>query len=227
MPNLSSNDDDIFEDYVEERNVQLDDIPTSNNTVDRVFSEVDSPFKALLNQTSLKVNFGEAFYSAAHSWVMNGYRQANMASIIEELNDLTEGKFLYRSRLFFCREALARKKVIIRFLQIALDDVSVSAVIREASKDFNINFTETYFHMFFRSFCNIQKHTFFQEVALYKVLCEITDTPVDEDLIDLAKDKEEITDITQYINSLYDNQFNSDDIQQRADVYFHEMVSKK
>jgi hypothetical protein len=227
MPNLSPNDDDIFEDYVEQRETQVEDISTSTNPVDKVFSEVDSPFKALLNQTSLKVNFGEAFYSAAHSWIMNGYRQANIASIIDELNHLTEGKFLYRSRLFFCRESIARKKVILRFLQILLDDSSVSAVIREASRDFNINFTETYFHMFFRSFYNIQKHTFFQEIALYKVLCEITDTPVDEDLIDLTKDNEEITDITQYINSLYDNQFNSDDIQQRADAYFHEMVSKK
>ena len=132
MSNIYSNDDDLFEDYVES-NPSTDssyDADLSTNTVDKVFSDIDSPFKSLLRDSSLKVNFSEAFYRAAHEWVNQGYREANTSAILNELVLITNGQFVYRHRIELCKESLARKKTIISFLNIVLNSDTADTVIK-------------------------------------------------------------------------------------------------
>lgn len=204
MSNLTPNDDDIFEDYVEPQRLFSDPIEEpSESNINKVFSDVDSPFKSLLDNSSLKVNFTEAFYRAAHDWTAAGYREANTASIIDELVRITDGEFLYRQRIKFCTETIARKKTIIRFLNIILNDENSSEVINVANKELNLNFTENFLKMFFCSLYNVMKHSLMTEIVLYKSLCELTNTAIDEDLCDLDKDTEPITNTSEYVNNLY------------------------
>lgn len=212
MSNIYSNDDDIFEDYVESDVSVNDHFETdqSTNTVDKVFSDIDSPFKALLRDSSLKVNFSEAFYKAAHEWVNHGYREANTSAILNELVLITNGEFLYRHRIHMCKESIARKKTIINFLDVILNSQNVNTVIKAATEDLNINFTENYFAMFFRSYYNIQVHTFWHEVALYRTLCEFANVEPDEVLCDITQESDPITDSSQIINDLYIQHFHKD-----------------
>lgn len=63
---FSTNDDDIFEDYVESSsNDSFSQDTSSAQPLDKIFSDVDSPFKKLLEDSSLKVGLGESFYNAA------------------------------------------------------------------------------------------------------------------------------------------------------------------
>jgi hypothetical protein len=210
MSNIYSNDDDLFEEYVDSDSSTNSsyDSDLNANTVDKVFSDIDSPFKSLLRDSSLKVNFTEAFYRAAHEWVNQGYREANTSAILNELVLITNGQFVYRHRIELCKESLARKKTIISFLNIVLNSDTADTVIKANSED--INFTKNYFAMFFRSYYNIQVHTFWHEVALYKSLCQVSGTEINEDLCDLTKDSETITDSSQVINDLYIKHFEKD-----------------
>jgi hypothetical protein len=101
MSNIYSNDDDLFEEYVDSDSSTNSsyDSDLNANTVDKVFSDIDSPFKSLLRDSSLKVNFTEAFYRAAHEWVNQGYREANTSAILNELVLITNGQFVYRHRI--------------------------------------------------------------------------------------------------------------------------------
>lgn len=222
---IYSNDDDIFEEYVEQKDTSTFSNEDSTNTVDKVFSEIDSPFKSLIKSSSLKVNFGEAFYHAAHEWQLQGYREANNASILDELVRITNGEFLYRHRLAFCKETILRKKVIIRFLNHILDDESTTAVVHSAKEEFNLNFSETYFNMFFKSFYNIQIDTFYQEVALYRALCEITQTTPDQSIWDLEVESEPLINISDYINTLYINHFEPTNLQEIIKKYADEIFN--
>jgi len=228
MSNIYSNDDDLFEDYVES-NPSADssyDADLSNNTVDKVFSDIDSPFKSLLRDSSLKVNFSEAFYRAAHEWVNQGYREANTSAILNELVLITNGQFVYRHRIELCKESLARKKTIISFLNIVLNSDTADTVIKANSE--HINFTKNYFAMFFRSYYNIQVHTFWHEVALYKSLCQVGGVEINEDLCDLTKDSETITDSSQVINDLYIKHFekDQDNLKETLERNIEEIFSK-
>ena len=216
MSNIYSNDDDIFEDYVEDVSTQSDiDETISSENVDKVFPDIDSPFKTLIKNSSLKVNFGEAFYQASHEWQIQGYREANNSSILDELVRITNGEFLYRHRLALCREAIIRKKIVINFLDLVLKDESTIAIVRSAKEDLNLNFSETYFHMFFKSFYNIHLHTYHQEVALYRALCEMTNTQVDETVCDLEFSSEPLTNIAEHINNLYIQYFDSTSLREK------------
>lgn len=212
MSNLTPNDDDIFEDYVEpQRSFDIDSEESSDSSINKVFSDVDSPFKSLLENSSLKVGFTEAFYRAAHDWTVSGYREANNSAIIDELVRITNGDFLYRQRIRFCAETIARKKTIIRFLDIVLKEDNSSEIVSVASKEFKLNFTEKFFKMFFRSLYNVMLHSLLTEIVLYKSLCHITDTQVDANLCDLSKDTEPITNASDYINNLYLEHFKKDE----------------
>lgn len=224
---IYSNDDDIFEEYVEENSSTTFDTQDSTETVDKVFNDIDSPFKSLIKSSSLKVNFGEAFYSAAHEWQMQGYREANNASVLDELVRITNGEFLYRHRLAFCKETILRKKIILRFLHHVLEDDKTTAVIRSAKDEFNINFTETYFSVFFKSFYNIQLDTFYQEVALYRALCDMTNTEPDPNIWDLEVEADPILSISDYINDLYIQHFDSTPLRDKIQYYVNEIFSSK
>lgn len=228
MSNIYSNDDDIFEDYVEDVATQSDiDETISPENVDKVFSDIDSPFKTLIKNSSLKVNFGEAFYQAAHEWQIQGYREANNASILDELARITNGEFLYRHRLAFCRETIIRKKTVINFLNLILTDESTTAIVRSSKEELNLNFTETYFHMFFKSFYNIHLHTYHQEVALYRALCEITNTEVDETVCDLAFNSEPLTNAADHINNLYIQYFESTSLRDKIQEHVLKVFSSQ
>lgn len=225
---IYSNDDDIFQDYVEEPKSNKDFTETdSSETVDKVFSDIDSPFKSLIKNSSLKVNFGEAFYSAAHEWQMQGYREANNVSILDELVRITNGEFLYRHRLAFCKETILRKKVILRFLSHLVEDDSATAVVRSANEEFNITFTDSYFKMFFTSFYNIQLDTFYQEVALYRALCDATNTEPDEDVCDINVEANPIINISEHINTLYMNYFQNTDLREKIQYYVNQIFSSE
>lgn len=227
MSDIYSNDDDLFEDYVEEK-PHADHYQDSNpdNPINSVFGDEDSPFKSLLRNSALKVNFGEAFYRAATEWMSQGYREANNASIINELVRITNGEFLYRHRLMFCAETIARKKTIINFLSVIVDGENTDTLIRSANEDFQINFTKNYFNMFFKSFYNIHLHTFYHEVALYKTLCEITNTPVDQSLIDLETESNPLLDSSSFINDLYMQYFEKEEIKTILERHLEETFSQ-
>lgn len=230
MSNISSNDDDIFEDYVDTpSNSPSFSDSTSDSSINKVFSEVDSPFKSMLSNSSLKVGFTEAFYMAAHEWTNVGYREANNAAVVDELVRMTNGEFLYRQRIKFSIETIARKKTIVRFLKILLDESNTSEIIATASRDFNLNFNEKFFIMFFRSLYNVQIHSLLDEIVLYKSLCHLTSTPVDEDLCDLTKDTEPISNNSDYINKLYLDFFEKDtkQLEELREHYVNEVFQQK
>jgi hypothetical protein len=230
---FNTNDDDIFDDYQETStsNDPLIDTPVSNEdkSFEKVFSDLNSPFESLIQNSSLKVNFGEAFYNAAHEWIMQGYREANNITVIDSLVQLTDGKYLYQHRLNCSRQTLARKKTVLKFLSILLDnsDETPSIVAKNSKQDLNLDFSEAYFSMFFRSFYNIQLHTFHHEIALYKALCEILEVEPDQTLCDPTLESIAITETTDYINSLYMQYFDRDLLQQKIDKYLEEISFNK
>lgn len=230
----SSNDDDIFEDYVETTIVSEDisDISSdSQSTIDQVFSDIDSPFRNILQKSYLKVNFGDAFYNAAYEWVAQGYRESNSVAILNTLAEITNGKFLYDHRLLCSTEILNRKKTILKFLTSLLEDDSIETIVKgvkqDGSKD-TFHFSETYFNMFFRSFYNIQLHSFYCEVAVYKTLCEMLNIEVDESLIDpFNSESLEVLTASDHVNNLYIKYFNHEEMTQKVEKYFDEVLKKK
>ena len=228
---FNTNDDDIFDDY-QETSISSDPllespIQNEDKSFEKVFSDLNSPFESLIQSSSLKVNFGEAFYNAAHEWVMQGYREANNITVIDSLVQLTDGKYLYQHRLNCSQQTIARKKTVLKFLSILLDNTDESNTVVSNSTTHDFNFSEAYFSMFFRSFYNIQLHTFHHETALYKALCEILEVEVDNTLCDPALETIVITETNDYINSLYMQYFDRDLIQQKIDKYLEETPLKK
>lgn len=225
----SSNDDDIFEDYVESTSATTnnDSFSQSEESIDKVFSDIDSPFRSLLQSSSLKVNFGDAFYNAAFEWVNQGYREANAASIVECLAELTNGKFLYNHRLTTSKEILTRKKTIIKFLNMMLENKNFETVVKVAGEHSDFKFNETYFNMFFRSFYNIQLHTYYCELAVYKSLCEMLQLEVDSDLCDPHANSElMILNSAEHINDLYIQYFEKDELGDRIGKHLDEFFKK-
>lgn len=227
----NTNDDDIFDDY-QEPSTSTDPLleaPLVNEdkSFEKVFSDLNSPFESLIQNSSLKVNFGEAFYNAAHEWIMQGYREANDISIIDSLVKMSDGKYLYEHRLNCSRQTLARKKTVLKFLSILLDNTDESNTIVSNNTHHDFNFSEAYFSMFFRSFYNIQLHTFHHETALYKALCEILEVEPDHDLCDSNVETVAITSTTDYINTLYMQYFDRDSLQQKIDKYLEEISFNK
>jgi hypothetical protein len=228
---FNTNDDDIFDDY-QETSASSDPLleaPTHNEdkSFEKVFSDLNSPFESLIQNSSLKVNFGEAFYNAAHEWTMQGYREANNTTIIDSLVKLTDGRYLYEHRLNCSRQTLARKKTVLKFLSILLDNTDETPTFIANNTTHDFNFSEAYFSMFFRSFYNIQLHTFHHETALYKALCEILEVEPDNNLCDPNVQTIAVTETTEYINTLYMQYFDRDLLQQKIDKYLEEISSTK
>lgn len=224
---FSSNDDDIFEDYVESSSDNfISEDTSSSQPLDKIFSDVDSPFKKLLEDSSLKVGLGEAFYNAADEWVNQGYKEANSSAIIKELARLTDGRFLYNHRLECAKEVIARKKTILRFLNILLDSDAEKNIISSAT-DFRITLSETYFDVFFRSYFNIETFMIQHEIALYKSLCEMMDIEIDESLCNLNQETETISNVADVINDLYMQHFDKDDLEERMKKHVNEFRTKK
>lgn len=230
MSYLSSNDDDIFEEYVDNTTSTIEDLSSQDSSQDSshaIFSEMDPSFREIFNNSSLKVNFGEAFYNAAHHWLTLGYKQANSASIIQAITDLTDGKFLYQHRLLSCIESINRRKTIIKFLSSVLNTEENVTVVQSINSDVNINFSETYFNMFFRSFYNIHVHTFWYEVALYKTLSEYLQLDVDENLIDINHPGDEVIELAEFINNLYIKYFDRDYLTSKMEQNVNQILDEK
>lgn len=224
---FSSNDDDIFEDYVESSsNDSFSQDTSSAQPLDKIFSDVDSPFKKLLEDSSLKVGLGESFYNAADEWVNQGYKEANSSAIIKELARLTDGRFLYNHRLECAKEVIARKKTILRFLNMLLDSDAQKNIISSAT-DFRITLSETYFDVFFRSYFNIETFMIQHEIALYKSLCEMMNIEIDESLCNLNQETETISNVADVINDLYMQHFDKDDLEERMKKHVNEFRTKK
>lgn len=229
MSYISSNDDDIFEDYVEQPSTNVQDITEedSNNLSQSIFSEMDPSFREIFTNSSLKVNFGEAFYKAAHQWVTQGYKEANSAAIVKTLSEITDGKFLYHHRLISCIESINRKKTIIKFLSAILDTEENVTVVHSVNNDANINFSQTYFNMFFRSFYNIHVHTFWYEVALYKTLSEYLELEIDETLIDINHPADQVLSLADFINGLYIQYFDRDYLTSKVEQNVNQILDEK
>jgi hypothetical protein len=224
---FSTNDDDIFEDYVESSsNDSFSQDTSSAQPLDKIFSDVDSPFKKLLEDSSLKVGLGESFYNAADEWVNQGYKEANSSAIIKELARLTDGRFLYNHRLECAKEVIARKKTILRFLNMLLDSDAQKNIISSAT-DFRITLSETYFDVFFRSYFNIETFMIQHEIALYKSLCEMMNIEIDESLCNLNQETETISNVADVINDLYMQHFDKDDLEERMKKHVNEFRTKK
>lgn len=224
---FSANDDDIFEDYVESSsNDSFSQDTSSAQPLDKIFSDVDSPFKKLLEDSSLKVGLGEAFYNAADEWVNQGYKEANSSAIIKELARLTDGRFLYNHRLECAKEVIARKKTILRFLNMLLESDAQKNIISSAT-DFRITLSETYFDVFFRSYFNIETFMIQHEIALYKSLCEMMNIEIDESLCNLNQETETISNVADVINDLYMQHFDKDDLEERMKKHVNEFRTKK
>lgn len=224
---FSTNDDDIFEDYVESSsNDSFSQDTSSAQPLDKIFSDVDSPFKKLLEDSSLKVGLGESFYNAADEWVNQGYKEANSSAIIKELARLTDGRFLYNHRLECAKEVIARKKTILRFLNMLLESDAQKNIISSAT-DFRITLSETYFDVFFRSYFNIETFMIQHEIALYKSLCEMMNIEIDESLCNLNQETETISNVADVINDLYMQHFDKDDLEERMKKHVNEFRTKK
>lgn len=224
---FSTNDDDIFEDYVESSsNDSFSQDTSSAQPLDKIFSDVDSPFKKLLEDSSLKVGLGEAFYNAADEWVNQGYKEANSSAIIKELARLTDGRFLYNHRLECAKEVIARKKTILRFLNMLLESDAQKNIISSAT-DFRITLSETYFDVFFRSYFNIETFMIQHEIALYKSLCEMMNIEIDESLCNLNQETETISNVADVINDLYMQHFDKNDLEERMKKHVNEFRTKK
>lgn len=228
---FSSNDDDIFEDYVDSSSNTFQEESFADNTkenMDKVFGDIDSPFRSLIDSSSLKVNFGDAFYNASYEWIHQGYREANSCSIISALADLTDGKFLYHHRMMTSFEVLNRKKTIIRFLNIVLNDKEAENIIKVAGKNSDIKFSETYFNMFFRSFYNIQIHTYYCELAVYMSLCDLLEIEPDTNVIDPNSDQEiKVLDSVDHLNSLYIKHFPKEELADKIKAYTDDFFAFK
>ena len=231
---MSSNDDDIFEDYIEEttvdENYNSQNFHTQEENVDSILSDIDSPFSSILKTSSVKVSFGDAFYNAAHEWLHSGYEYANSKAILETLTNLTDGKFLYYHRLVSSSELLYRKKTIIRFLNLLLSDNTVDSFIKVVSSDSaqkNVKFNEEYFNMFFRSFYNIQLHTYKCEYAVYISLCEHLGHVPDEHLEDPFSDEIKHSTISETINDLYSAHFQKDKLGDLIEKNIQQVLSKE
>lgn len=224
---FSTNDDDIFQDYVESSsNDSFSQDTSSAQPLDKIFSDVDSPFKKLLEDSSLKVGLGESFYNAADEWVNQGYKEANSSAIIKELARLTDGRFLYNHRLECAKEVIARKKTILRFLNMLLDSDAQKNIISSAT-DFRITLSETYFDVFFRSYFNIETFMIQHEIALYKSLCEMMNIEIDESLCNLNQETETISNVADVINDLYMQHFDKNDLEERMKKHVNEFRTKK
>lgn len=222
----SSSDDDIFQDYVEPTTTSesQDNFSTNEQTVDQIFPDIDSPFRDLLQNSSMKVNFGDAFYNAAHQWTLQGYREANAAAMMETLAEVTNGKFLYNHRLTTSKEVLNRKKTIIKFLSMMLESNTVETFVHISDKTSSIQFSETYFNMFFRSFYNIQLHTYYCELAVYKALSEMLELPIDPVVCDPHSESEyPILNSSDHINDLYIKYFQADELGEKIGKYTNEL----
>lgn len=226
---FSSNDDYLFEDYQETTTETYQEEPVvSEDNIDKVFADIDSPFRTLLTSSSLKVNFGDAFYNAAHEWIHQGYREANSASILDALVSLTDGKFLYHHRMTTSFEILNRKKTIIRFLNLILNDPNAENIVKVAGQESDIHLSETYFNMFFRSFYNIQIHTYYCELAVYMSLCDMLELEHDQDLLDpLCENNLNIIDTADHINNLYMKHFDGKDLSSRIKDYVDDFFAFK
>jgi hypothetical protein len=227
---FSTDDDDIFQDYVDSDSTDVFSENTTADTpqpFDKLLADVDSPFKKLLQNSSLKVNLGEAFYAAADEWVNLGYKEANASAIVKELAELTQGRFLYKHRLECCKEVIARKKTIIRFLNIILDKDQEKNIVAAAVDDFKLNLSESYFDMFFRSYYNIEMFMLQHEIALYKSLCDIMQIDKDLSLIDLNTETDVINNTADVINDLYIQYFDKDNLEERMNEYVKEFRAKE
>jgi hypothetical protein len=227
---FSTDDDDIFQDYVDSDSTDVfseNTTPDTPQPFDKLLADVDSPFKKLLQNSSLKVNLGEAFYAAADEWVNLGYKEANASAIVKELAELTQGRFLYKHRLECCKEVIARKKTIIRFLNIILDKDQEKNIVAAAVDDFKLNLSESYFDMFFRSYYNIEMFMLQHEIALYKSLCDIMQIDKDLSLIDLNTETDVINNTADVINDLYIQYFDKDNLEERMNEYVKEFRAKE
>lgn len=227
----SSNDDDIFEDYVEPQASSAYN-SSQEDEINKSFSDIDSPFSSLLRSSSLKVNFGDAFYNAAHEWITAGYREANTSAILSTLSEITEGRFLYFHRLTSSVELLQRKKTIIRFLKLLLNNDSLDGFVKVISDnkemiEDKLKFNEEYFNMFFRSFYNLQVHTYKCEYAVYISLCEMLDHPIDESLADPFSEDVEIISGAKTINDLYMKYFEKDKLGDLIEKNINQILSQK
>lgn len=226
---FSSSDDDIFEDYVESspNNDFIEDTNDPNQSINKILGDVDSPFGKLMGNSFLKVGLGEAFYAAADEWVNNGYKEANAAAIIKQLAKITEGRFLYDHRLECCKEVIARKKTIIKFLNMLLDKEQTNGLIKASADGMNINLSESYFDIFFRSYYNIEMFMIQNEIALYKSLCDLMQIEPDLTLCDLNHETETIQNTADVINELYIQYFDKDALEERMKEYAKEFRTKE
>ena len=211
---FSSNDDDIFEEYVE-TNSPNETIDDQRSHLDRTLAEIDSPFKNLMKTSSMKVSFADSFYGASIEWIEQGYRESSDISVFDALAKMTNGRFLYEHRLTCCVEAINRKKTILKFVTLILEadvkfeetsnpnQMKVSGKISDAVKEISLS-------MFFKSFYNIHFHNLKHDVALYKTLCEYLELDVDQALVDLNAPAHQVLSTNDYINSLYVQYLDSD-----------------
>jgi hypothetical protein len=226
---FSTSDDDIFQDYVDTSSSDelINDSTEPNPSINKIFGDVDSPFKKLIENSSLKVGLGEAFYAAAHEWVNNGYKEANAASIVKALAELTNGRFLYNHRLECCKEVIARKKTIIKFLTLLLNKDQQTNLIDASANDFKINLSESYFDIFFRSYYNIELFMINHEIALYKSICDLMEIEIDSTLCDLNFDTSATLNTADVINDLYIQYFDADALEERMKEYAKEFRTKE
>jgi hypothetical protein len=225
----SFNDDDLFEDYVEPSSYSdLNSNFSDQESIDKVFPDIDSPFRNLIQNSSIKVNFGDAFYNAAREWTNQGYREANAVAMMEALAEITNGKFLYNHRLITSREILVRKKTIIKFLSMMLSNESIETIVKISGENSTIKFSDNYFNMFFRSFYNIQIHTYYCELAVYNALSQMLDLPIDPDLSDPHIESELLVlNSSEHINDLYLKYFEKEELAQKIESCIDEIFQKQ
>ena len=225
MTNIYSDDDDIFEDYVESSSQSSIGEVSSTESIDKVFSEVDTPFASLIKTSNIKIGFGEAFYGAAKEWVLQGYREANSIAVLDHLSKITDGHFLFHHRLLLCKESIDRKKTILHFLNLVFENDSTDTIIK-GPNSMNITFTETYFHMFFKSYYNVLLDTYYSDIALYKTLCEMTNVEFDNDVYDITKIPTSIS-MSDHVNNLYTQYFKDTNLVDVLNRNMDEVFSKK
>jgi heat shock protein HspQ len=232
---LSSNDDDIFEDYVEETNLNTDynsqSLHSEQEVSDDIFGDLDSSFSSFLKSSSVKVNFADSFYNAAHDWVQDGYSQSNLKAVLDTLTELTEGKFLYYHRLTSSSEILYRQKTILKFLNLILSEDNLETVLGVVSSDEKtfkkFNFNQEYFSMFFKSFYNLQMHAYKCEYAVYLSLCQFLETTPDKNLEDPLSEEITVLSMSDIINDLYKNHFQKDELGDLIAKNIKEILSKE
>lgn len=225
----SSSDDDIFEDYVEDSLPPLEEPiqSSSRESFDQIFSDLDSPFKELILKTTFKVNLGESFYTATKEWENHGYLEANNKAILSQLAELTNGKFLYHHRLISCAEIIARKKTVLKFLDLLLNEDQQEALVRSADSKIQFQLTRSYFEMFFGSFKKIYQYFYIRDVALHRSLSDLLGFAHDEDLYDINKPSNVIHSTADTINDLYLKYFDNDAITDSMVKYLDQSQNNK